>query len=420
MGSGIGTTRKTPRSGWRATLIFPLLGACSFSQHLPLMFLSVAVPAMLRQSGMPIEQVSMVGLAFLPFAFQVLWAPLLDRYQLSSWGRWRGWILLTQVLGAIVLATLAEFPPDTSFAIFMVLAMMLSLVAGTQKIAQAAYGVESVTGDLRAWVNVAQGCGAALGTLAGTVGLLTLYEAAGWRTAMLVSAAILIVVGLILPALSSAPNSENVSRLSKSSFKRAFSNPNFVPMAKRALWLGVPLGMLFGLMQPRLVDSGLGLEKVGLINGLGYVLAWLIAGPIAGAISSRLTIRIGYAISALTIFCLCLFNAGAAYAGPGDQLLAASSAVAAYAAICFGAVRLYTSFMFATRPDHAATDINALICFFSLVTIMTAGLSGSIAASTGYAGAYVLAALWVLVGLIMTAASPTSEGGENSSFGTQR
>lgn len=396
----MGTGGTTPYSRRSERLIFPLLGACSFSQHLPLMFLSVAVPAMLRQSGMPIEQVSMVGLAFLPFAFQVLWAPLLDRFQISFLGRWRGWILVTQVCGSVVLAIVAAFSPDTSFVAFMILAMMLSLIAGTQKIAQAAYGVEAVEERARAWVNVAQGCGAALGTAAGTLGLLALYEATDWRIAMLAAAAILIAIAGLLPLLPPAP-SEDKRSSPRFALRTAFANPKFGSMATRALWLGAPLGVLFGLMQPRLVDTGLSLEKVGLVNGLGYVMAWLVAGPAAGAIASRLATRTGYAISAIAIFCFCVFSAAAVYARPGDQLLAAASAVAAYAAICFGAVRLYTSFMSATRADHAATDINALICFFSLVTILAAGLSGSIAAYAGYAGAYALAALWTAIGAII-------------------
>jgi len=365
------------------------------------MFLSVAVPAMLRQSGAPLEKVSMVGLAFLPFAFQVLWAPALDRHQIQYLGRWRGWMLVTQVLGAIVLAVAAAFPPSTSFAIFMLLSTMLALIAGTQKIAQAAYGVEAVERDLRAWVNVAQGCGAALGTAVGTLGLLSLYQATHWQFALLACAAILIIIAAVLPLMPVAPGGDSDGTRAVFSFRVAFSNASFVPMAKNALWLGAPLGMLFGLMQPRLVDAGFSLENVGLINGLGYVTAWIVAGPISGAIASRLDTRTGFAISAMVISCFCIISAAAVYADPSDQLLAAITAVAAYAAICFGAVRLYTSFMAATRPDHAATDINALICFFSLVTILVAGLSGTIAASIGYDGAYLVGALWTLLGVLI-------------------
>lgn len=389
-----------PRTHPKPTLILAILGACSFSQHLPLMFLSVAVPAMLRQSGLPLEQVSLVGLAFLPFAFQVLWAPLLDRYDLSALGRWRGWIIVTQVCGGVALGAAAAFAPTEAFGTFMAIAVTLSLIAGTQKIAQAAYGVEAVDSGWRPWVNVAQGFGAALGTAAGTLGLLALYDRAGWPTTMLICGAILLAIAVVLPLLPPAPVPDSKAKRTDVSLKVMFANPHFFPAARYALWLGFPLGTLFGLMQPRLIDAGYSLEDVGLINGLGYLTAWVIAGPAAGAIASRLPTRSSYAATGLVIFCLCVFSAAAAYWLPADRYLAAATAIAGYATICFGAVRLYTSFMGATRPDYAATDINALICFFSLTTIVAAGVSGSVAAQAGYAGAYMFASLWLLCGLV--------------------
>ncbi|MBX9688268.1 MAG: MFS transporter, partial [Candidatus Obscuribacterales bacterium] len=63
-------------------------------------YAGVAVPFLLRKAGLPVETIAIVGaIAFLPAAYQLFWAPVLD---LGI--RRRSWLILCATLGAALLA----------------------------------------------------------------------------------------------------------------------------------------------------------------------------------------------------------------------------------------------------------------------------------------------------------------------------
>src|SRR5882757_1022218 len=87
----------------------------SFSSGLPLGLVWFAIPDWMRDIGVDIRLVGLLSLAQAPWAFKVVWSPLMDRYVPPFWGRRRGWMALTQVLLCalgLVLAGLGQ-RPDT-------------------------------------------------------------------------------------------------------------------------------------------------------------------------------------------------------------------------------------------------------------------------------------------------------------------
>ena len=126
-------------SSWRTASVVLL----SFSSGLPLGLVLYSIPDWMRSIGVDIRVVGLFTLAQAPWAFKVLWSPLMDRYVPPFWGRRRGWMALTQLALAIlglVLAGVGRRPE----AIWVVgaLAFAIAFASASQDIAIDAYAVE--------------------------------------------------------------------------------------------------------------------------------------------------------------------------------------------------------------------------------------------------------------------------------------
>jgi PAT family beta-lactamase induction signal transducer AmpG len=120
----------------------------SFYSGLPLGLVWYAIPDWMRDAGVDIRIVGLLSLAQAPWAFKVIWSPLMDRYVPPFWGRRRGWIAITQLaLGVtgLMLAGVGHRPE----AIWVVgaLALAIALASASQDIAIDAYTVEILEKD---------------------------------------------------------------------------------------------------------------------------------------------------------------------------------------------------------------------------------------------------------------------------------
>lgn len=120
----------------------------SFSSGLPLGLVWYAIPDWMRDIGVDLRVVGLITLAQAPWAFKVLWSPLMDRYVPPFWGRRRGWMAITQVallLLGLLLAGVGERPE----AVWVVgaLALAIAVASASQDIAIDAYAVEVLHKD---------------------------------------------------------------------------------------------------------------------------------------------------------------------------------------------------------------------------------------------------------------------------------
>src|SRR5918995_7050275 len=119
--SGLSALIRAMRS-WRTTSVALL----SFSSGLPLGLVWYSIPDWMRDIGVDIRVVGLFTLAQAPWAFKVIWAPLMDRYVPPFWGRRRGWMAVTQIALAVLgllLAGVGQHPD----AIWVVGALALAI-----------------------------------------------------------------------------------------------------------------------------------------------------------------------------------------------------------------------------------------------------------------------------------------------------
>lgn len=107
-----------PGAGLREKLL--LLGSLYTTQYLALGFFIVALPTILRERGMPLEQISLFYLLGLLWVFKFLWAPFIERFGSRRLGHYRGWLLVLQSLLIVSVLCMIPLSLDTDFALLMV------------------------------------------------------------------------------------------------------------------------------------------------------------------------------------------------------------------------------------------------------------------------------------------------------------
>ena len=110
-----------------------------FASGLPLYILFQLVPAWLRTEGVGLKEIGFFSLIQLPYAWKFVWAPLMDRYSPLPLGRRRSWMLITQVLLLIFVASLGFFSPTSQLSTIAALSVAVALFSATQDVTLDAY-----------------------------------------------------------------------------------------------------------------------------------------------------------------------------------------------------------------------------------------------------------------------------------------
>ena len=174
----------------RRLSILTLLG---FSSGLPLSLTGGTLQAWFTQAGIDVKTIGLLSLIGIPYALKFLWAPLLDRYAISSLGRRRSWMLVSQCSIALGICVLAILVPAEQHLAMASIALVIAFFSATQDIAVDAYRTELLKAHER---GVGVGLAVAAYRLAlifAGAGALFLASSYGFSNAYLVMAAAMAV-----------------------------------------------------------------------------------------------------------------------------------------------------------------------------------------------------------------------------------
>jgi PAT family beta-lactamase induction signal transducer AmpG len=150
--------------------------ALGFSSGLPFLLTANTFGYWLRDDGTSLIAIGFISWVGFAYAFKVYWSPLVDRLDvplLGRLGRRRGWMLLCQLLVAIGLVGMAAVGTGAGLAAIGAFALLTAFASATQDIAIDAWRIESAAD-------------------ADEVGLMTSAAQVGYRSALLVTDALII------------------------------------------------------------------------------------------------------------------------------------------------------------------------------------------------------------------------------------
>ncbi|HWS78117.1 MAG TPA: MFS transporter [Thermomonas sp.] len=171
-----GGTRQVLRALRQPKVLAMLL--LGFSSGLPLYLVGNTMGYWMRENGSELSAIGFLSWVGLAYTLKFLWAPIIDKTDVPLLGRLghrRGWMLLSQVIVAIGLAGMALVQPAGGLMVFGALALMAAFASATQDIVIDAWRIEIADNKEE-------------------LGLLTSGTQFGYRTALLVTDALILIM----------------------------------------------------------------------------------------------------------------------------------------------------------------------------------------------------------------------------------
>jgi len=149
-----------------------LLGAIS---GFPWVLIGSSLSLWLKEEGLSRSTIGWAGLIFAVYAFNYLWAPLIDRIQIpfltKKLGHRRGWIVLMQIAILLCLIVWSFINPTENLALLITVGLIIAIASATQDITVDALRIEQIGED--------EGKSMAAGAAMAVVGWWTGYKLGG-------------------------------------------------------------------------------------------------------------------------------------------------------------------------------------------------------------------------------------------------
>ncbi len=291
---------------WPAPWKIGMLSALYFAQGLPFGFQSNALPLYLRELGLSYTQVALARALALPWALKVLWAPLVDRFGSSRFGRRKSWIVPMQVLLATTCVVAAFFPLSNDTLIpFLGCVLAMNLFAATQDIAVDGLAVDLLDKRELGAGNAAQVVGYKVGMITGGGLLVALAAKAGWSSLFL-SMAVLCLLAMAAVLFVKEPAPVEVAGVKRLGWKELFSRIRQLLARPGVGWL--LLAVASYKMGETLADAMFGLwmqdvhhipkEQIALWLGTWGVVFSLAGSFVGGVLATRAKLKTAVLIAA--------------------------------------------------------------------------------------------------------------------------
>ena len=382
-----------------------LLGSLYVTQFLALGFFLIALVAILRQEGAPLEQLGIIYLLGLIWVAKALWAPLVDRLRFGVLGHYRGWLVLTQSGLVLCLLVVGQFDVMTNFEIVFILSLIVALLSATQDVAADGLACRLLSPADRGVGNGVQMAGGLAGNIIGGGGVLMLYPTIGWEgSMMLLAAGVALPLALILwfrePPWASVGNDLSVERRGGISLRqlwRFWKRPGGGRWLAILLVYPIAISMAYAMITPILVDADWSLERIGFVlNIVGSAVGMLAALAAGWAIRwiGRRAALVGAALAQAVGLLLLLLPASGA-TGAASVTVSLCAVFLPYGAVATVVMTLMMDR--ASASASPATDFTVQYSVYSLMGFLAGAIGLSLAAQLGYQGVIMLAAGIALV-----------------------
>ncbi len=237
----------------RRMLKILLLGAIS---GFPWVLIGSSLSLWLKEEGLSRSTIGWAGLIFAVYAFNYLWAPLVDRLQIpfltKKLGHRKGWIILMQVIILICLIIWSFINPTENLSLLIMVGLIIAIASATQDITVDALRIEQIGEN----ENKSMAAGAAIAVvgwwsgykLGGVIALFTAQylENIGftnyWQITFLILGIVVILmnIGLMFIHESLSSKRKKKQRETDNLIKSKIGSHNI--MARVVVWISGTLG----------------------------------------------------------------------------------------------------------------------------------------------------------------------------------
>ena len=283
-----------------------LLGAIS---GFPWVLIGSSLSLWLKEDGLSRSTVGWAGLIFAVYAFNYLWAPLVDRIQIpyltKKIGHRRGWIVLMQLLILISLGLWSLINPNENLALVISVGLLIAIASATQDITVDALRIEQIGEN--------EGKSMAAGAAMAVVGWWSGYKLGGvialfsadylqnfgfenyWQLTFLILGVLVILMNIGLMFVTEKNSDERINRqfLNDKIISDKLGNNNF--FSKFAVWIGGTIsGPIISFFKKNGFSIALGI--------LGFVFLFKVGEAFLGRMSIIFYKEIGFSKSDIAIY----------------------------------------------------------------------------------------------------------------------
>ena len=230
-----------------------LLGSIS---GFPWVLIGSSLSLWLKEDGLSRSTVGWAGLIFAVYAFNYLWAPLIDRLRIpylnSKFGHRRSWIILMQIIIIISLIVWSFASPSENLIIIILVGLIIAIASATQDITVDALRIEQIG----QYENKSMAAGAAIAVvgwwtgykLGGVISLFAAdyFQKIGltnyWQLTFILMAVIVVFMNIGLIFVKEYEDFNRNERQMKGDeiFKKKISGNNF--FSKSIVWISGTIG----------------------------------------------------------------------------------------------------------------------------------------------------------------------------------
>jgi len=283
-----------------------LLGAIS---GFPWVLIGSSLSLWLKEEGLSRSTIGWAGLIFGVYAFNYLWAPLIDRIQIpfltKKIGHRRGWIVLMQLVILFSLILWSLINPSENLALLISIGLVIAIASSTQDITVDALRIEQV-GENETKSMAAGAAMAVVGwwtgyKLGGVVALFTAeyFEKIGinnyWQATFIVMGVVVILMNIALMFVHENSFTERVLSQKKTDeiIRNKLGNNNFLTIILS--WLSGTIG---GPVISFFKKNGFSIA----IGILGFVFLFKIGEAFLGRMSIVFYKELGFSKSDIAIY----------------------------------------------------------------------------------------------------------------------
>ncbi len=375
-----------------------------FSSGLPLLLTGSTLKFWMREEGLDLTTIGFFGLVGLPYTLKFLWAPFMDRIIPPFGGRRRGWMIITQVVLLLTLASMTFVQPAIHLPVIAALCLLIAFASASQDIVLDAYRREYLTDEELGIGSSIFVNGYRIGLLASGALALVLAEYLSWPTAYFLLG-LFMLVGIVATIFAPEPA---IAITPPSTLKEAFLGP-LLEFCQRPGWLSILLFILLykigdsmasEMLSPFWVDLEVSKPQIaGIVKTFGF------AASIAGGLLAGLVVYRWGIIPSLFIFGILqmISTAGFAVLAIVGNHLPTLTAVIAFENLTGGmGTTAFVAFMASlTDKRFTATQYALLSSFMGIPRVLAGSITGVLATWLGWTGFFIVCTVLAIPGLLL-------------------